>query len=155
MGRVISRTRSLRKMKLPLSSPNTSNSPVGYSAVISAPSSFTRRAMVGASYTIRRSVRPSRRGSTGNALTDVVSYRSPGPLGCRIGAAHSWNPDDVFPLVHDDGPTNPLQPAHSRFGEIPLHPTRSLTTGLAKPVSGRPRPDDHRLKRRQLGTPRF
>src|SRR5690348_18261014 len=113
-------------MKLPLSSPSTSSSPVGYAVVISAPSSFTRRAMVGASYTIRRRVRPSRRGSTGNALTDVVSYRSPGPLGCRIGAAHSRNPDDVFPLVHHHRPTPPVEAPYAGFGEVALHPPKAL-----------------------------
>src|SRR5437016_7627159 len=52
------RTRSLRKMKLPLRRPSTSSSPSGYAAVISWPSSRTRRAIVSSSKTICLSSRP-------------------------------------------------------------------------------------------------
>src|SRR5205814_7789680 len=121
------RTRSLRKMKLPLRRPSTSSSPSGYAAVISWPSSRTRRAIVSSSKTIRLSSRPPvclRLAVPGN----IHSHRR-GSWPREIGStpADSGNPENSF-AAHDDRVLRPVAACHARVHQQPPHGPMPDTT---------------------------
>src|SRR2546430_1810331 len=116
------RTRSLRKMKLPLRRPSTSSSPSGYAAVISWPSSRTRRAIVSSSKTIRLSSRPPvclRLAVLGN----IHSHRR-GSWPREIGStpADSGNPKNGFATRHDRV-LRPVAAWHARVHQQPPYGT--------------------------------
>src|SRR2546425_4050949 len=112
------RTRSLRKMKLPLRRPSTSSSPSGYAAVISWPSSRTRRAIVSSSKTIRLSSRPPvclRPAVLGN----IHPYRpGSGPREIVSTPADSGDPQNGF-AAGDDRVAGPVAARHARFHQHP------------------------------------
>src|SRR5438874_4242282 len=112
------RTRSLRKMKLPLRRPSTSSSPSGYAAVISWPSSRTRRAIVPSSKTIRLSSRPPvclRFAILGN----IHSHRrGSGPREIGSTPADSGDPENRL-AAHDDRVLRPIAAWHARVHQQP------------------------------------
>src|SRR5450432_463961 len=151
MGRVMWRTRSPRKIKLPFNSPKTSRSPSGYSAEISAPSSLTRSAIVSASYAMRLTARPARRGSAIDAFTVIGHHRPTGPGGRRRAAADSRNPHDLVVGQHD-GPHASTRRIHTRIAQQPLHAPLG-TTNRHHPIARVPGTHRQRFLSRQLCTP--
>src|SRR5213593_1169085 len=112
------RTRSLRKMKLPLRRPSTSSSPSGYAAVIAWPSSRTRRAIVSSSKTIRLSSRPPvclRLAVLGNI---DPHRRGSGPREIVHTPADSRDPQNGF-AADDHRVAGPVAARHARFHEHP------------------------------------
>src|SRR6266550_1439625 len=116
------RTRSLRKMKLPLRRPSTSSSPSGYAAVISWPSSRTRRAIVSSSKTIRLSSRPPvclRLAVLGN----IHSHRRGSwPREIDSTPADSGDPKNGFATRHDRV-LRPVAAWHARVHQQPPYGT--------------------------------
>src|SRR2546427_502336 len=160
------RTRSLRKMKLPLRRPSTSSSPSGYAAVISWPSSRTRRAIVSSSKTIRLSSRPPvclRLAVLGN----IHPYRpGSGPREIVSTPADARHPQNGF-AAGDDRIAGPVAPRHSRFHQHPPQRPSPDAAERNQPVArtGRPhfpvRSRDPRRPvrarqpgRRRIGSPR-
>src|SRR2546426_7127356 len=131
------RTRSLRKMKLPLRRPRTSSSPSGYAAVISWPSSRTRRAIVSSSKTIRLSSRPPvclRPAVLGN----IHPYR-PGSGSREVvsAPADSRDPENGF-AAGEDRVAGPVAARHSRFHQHPpQRPPPDATEGNEPDVEDR------------------
>src|SRR6266487_5602736 len=105
-------------MKLPLRRPSTSSSPSGYAAVISWPSSRTRRAIVSSSKTIRLSSRPPvclRPAVLGN----IHPYRpGSGPREIVSTPADSGDPQNGF-AAGDDRVAGPVAARHARFHQHP------------------------------------
>src|SRR5829696_3730293 len=122
MGRSIVRTRSLRKMKLPLSRPSTSSSPSGYASVISAPSSATREAIVASSKMIDfTGLPPVRRRTSGVLSIDSQCLRA--PLRKEgVGATDAGNPDYTIG-IREHRPRFPAAAGHLGFLEAPHQET--------------------------------
>src|SRR5438477_3816403 len=116
------RTRSLRKMKLPLRRPSTSNSPSGYAAVISWPSSRTRRAIVSSSKTIRLSSRPPV--CLRLAVLGIILSHRRGSWPREIGStpADSGDPKNGFATRHDRV-LRPVAAWHARVHQQPPYGT--------------------------------
>src|SRR5688500_6960870 len=141
-------------MKLPFSSPRTSRSPSGYARVISSPSARTRSAICDSSKAILRRDRPARRGSDVVAFTEISQHRPAGPVGCRVTAAHSGNPDDLTIRQHD-GPPRPIGTRDAGVTEEPLHtPCRPRPCGV-HPVPRTPATHREPPFRRQRCRPRI
>src|SRR6476646_4818325 len=101
--------------------------------------------MCPASYTTRLSSRPSRRGSAIDAFTDIVSNRSAGPIGCRVAAAHTWNPKNIV-ACHHDGPTGTFPALQPAVRQVTLHPTLVLARGRLETVAGTPGPYENTIR---------
>src|SRR5919112_5020061 len=118
MGRSIWRTRSLRKMKLPLSSPSTSSSPSGYASVIAPPSSATLRAIVSTSNTIDLTGRPPVRRRTSGVLSIDPHGLGPRRRKEGLGPADAGHPDQIVgPVEH--GPVGSPAPRNAGVLEAP------------------------------------
>src|SRR5689334_1527396 len=114
------RTRSLRKMKLPLRRPSTRSSPSGYAAVISWPNSRTRRAIVSSSKTIRLSSRPPVCLRLA-VLCNIHSHRPSSRLR-EIGStpANARYPENGF-ATRDHRITGAIAARHLRFHQHATH----------------------------------
>src|SRR4029077_7254561 len=133
------RNKSLRKMKLPLRRPSTRSSPSGYAAVISWPSSRTRRAIVSSSKTIRLSSRPPvclRLAVLGN----IHPYRpGSGPREIVSTPADARHPQNGF-AARDDRVAGPVAPRHARFHQHPPERPSPDAAEWNQPVARTPRP---------------
>src|ERR1051325_10922568 len=134
------RTRSLKKMKLPLRRPSTRSSPSGYASVISSPSSRTRRAIVASSKTICLSSRPPvclRLAVLGN----IHSHRR-GSRPREVGStpADSGDPENGF-AARDDRVLRPVAARHTRLHQEAPHRPMPRSAERHQPVAGADSPD--------------
>src|SRR5688572_7011037 len=101
---------------------------------------------------MRRTGRPSRRGSTIDVLTAKRDVRSPGPRGCRGSAAYTRNPHYFF-SGNDHRPCASPHRVDSRVAEQPLEATRRCRSFRDHSITRPPRADAQRFIGVQLRAP--
>src|SRR5687767_6425777 len=101
---------------------------------------------------MRRTGRPSSRGSTVDILTAQRDVRSPGPRGCRESAAYPRNPHNLF-SGNDHRPAPSTCRVDTRVPKQPLEPPRLRRAFRHHPIARAPRPYTERSVDAQLRRP--